>query len=132
MPKNRPTGNRRRHKTDVLLTKQNDLCYYCDRALPWDHATLDHVVPLSRGGGNGLDNLVASCQWCNGMRAKLKHRAPDAFREWALKMVKRGTIGPTNWFDDKADKRLLKKLIYAEEQREAILVYSTEWRRSPK
>lgn len=31
-------------------------------------ATIDHVIPSSRGGTNGLDNLVAACRWCNEER----------------------------------------------------------------
>ena len=28
-------------------------------------ATLDHVIPYARGGGNGLDNIVTACWPCN-------------------------------------------------------------------
>jgi len=31
--------------------------------------TLDHIVPLSRGGTNRLSNLVIACGWCNRMKA---------------------------------------------------------------
>lgn len=30
--------------------------------------TADHLVPVARGGGNGLDNLVGSCTHCNQLR----------------------------------------------------------------
>lgn len=37
-------------------------------------ASLDHFVPASRGGANGLDNLVAACRWCNEARG---NRTPE-------------------------------------------------------
>jgi 5-methylcytosine-specific restriction endonuclease McrA len=30
----------------------------------------DHVLPVSRGGSNSLDNLVGSCQHCNEARGR--------------------------------------------------------------
>ena len=40
-------------------------CAYCQRELQ-QQATLDHVVPLSRGGPTSRGNLVAACPHCNG------------------------------------------------------------------
>jgi len=31
-------------------------------------ATVDHVVPSSMGGGNGMDNLVLACAKCNASK----------------------------------------------------------------
>ena len=39
-------------------------CAYCDRCLR-GQPTLDHVVPLSRGGPTERSNLVAACTHCN-------------------------------------------------------------------
>lgn len=39
-------------------------CAYCDCCLK-QQATLDHVIPLSRGGPTSRDNLVAACPGCN-------------------------------------------------------------------
>lgn len=48
------------------------VCWYCgvgiDRAASkYDpcKATIDHVVPLSKGGTNDSSNLVPSCRSCN-------------------------------------------------------------------
>jgi 5-methylcytosine-specific restriction endonuclease McrA len=48
------------------------VCNYCgvgiDRKAPMYHpckATIDHVVPLTRGGTNAESNLVAACFGCN-------------------------------------------------------------------
>ncbi len=40
-------------------------CQYCGSQPPSVVLQVDHVVPVSKGGGNELDNLVASCTNCN-------------------------------------------------------------------
>lgn len=30
-----------------------------------DYATLEHIVPKSRGGSNNMENLAAACLQCN-------------------------------------------------------------------
>lgn len=47
-------------RSDVLAAER---CYFChDLLLPRE---VDHLVPLSRGGTNDRDNLVAACVACN-------------------------------------------------------------------
>lgn len=42
----------------------NGLCHYCKR--PCAHIRhKDHVVPISRGGSDAIDNLVPACADCN-------------------------------------------------------------------
>lgn len=40
-------------------------CYYCDEAVGFKNLTMDHVIPLSRGGSSSKDNLVPCCKECN-------------------------------------------------------------------
>lgn len=40
-------------------------CFYCQSA---DKITLDHVVPISRGGRHSIGNLVAACSSCNSSK----------------------------------------------------------------
>lgn len=47
-----------------LHVEQCGLCAYCKIALP-SNFHVDHVVPLSRGGGNGLGNICLACPRCN-------------------------------------------------------------------
>lgn len=35
--------------------------------------TLEHLKPLSKGGGNDLDNLGLSCLSCNAMKGDMEH-----------------------------------------------------------
>jgi 5-methylcytosine-specific restriction endonuclease McrA len=65
----RPSSMSRRRKRRALLLRDGAECAYCGRALgtgePFSRPTLEHIVPLSRGGGNGLSNLVLACKTCN-------------------------------------------------------------------
>ena len=40
-------------------------CYYCGVQVKPGELTMDHVVPLARGGRSTKDNLVACCKECN-------------------------------------------------------------------
>ena len=44
--------------------RQKGKCYYCGKKVG-DTYHVDHVIPLSRGGSNGPDNLVITCPDCN-------------------------------------------------------------------
>lgn len=44
------------------------VCPYCCESMTKDSATIDHIVPVSRGGKHTADNLAAVCFSCN--RAK--------------------------------------------------------------
>ena len=41
------------------------VCHYCGRSFPPRELTMDHVVPLIRGGRSTKGNLVPACKECN-------------------------------------------------------------------
>jgi 5-methylcytosine-specific restriction endonuclease McrA len=45
-------------------TRQKGRCYWCGEKVG-RHYHVDHVFPLSRGGGDGPENLVIACVPCN-------------------------------------------------------------------
>ena len=47
------------------------VCHYCQRAVGARALTLDHVVPLIRGGRSVRGNMVASCKDCNSKKQSL-------------------------------------------------------------
>lgn len=47
------------------------ICYYCQAKFPPDELTMDHVVPLSRGGRSTKGNLVPCCKACNNKKKYL-------------------------------------------------------------
>jgi hypothetical protein len=51
-----------------MRIKQSNKCYYCGRNLK--RPTIDHKVPLIRGGTNWPSNLCLACQSCNDSKGK--------------------------------------------------------------
>ena len=48
-----------------LLKKYDYTCQYCGREAPYVELEIDHIVPLSKGGTNKIENLIVSCWECN-------------------------------------------------------------------
>lgn len=46
-------------------------CGYCDRPTPVRELTMDHRVPLVRGGRSVRSNLVPACRECNAAKRYL-------------------------------------------------------------
>lgn len=40
----------------------------------WRLATRDHYVPECFGGGDGYENMIAACEWCNNYRGNIPAR----------------------------------------------------------
>lgn len=51
-----------------LLDLQSGRCFYCGSSIAKERE-IDHFVPWSFSGDDGLDNLVASCRRCNGSKS---------------------------------------------------------------
>lgn len=49
-----------------LVEQFNGCCAYC--LAPDDNLTADHMRPISKGGGNEIENIVPACQKCNGQK----------------------------------------------------------------
>ena len=44
-------------------------CYHCHKKFPAQALTMDHLVPLVRGGKTGKNNVVVSCKTCNSKKS---------------------------------------------------------------
>ncbi len=44
---------------------ESGVCHYCGGSFPDDALTMDHIVPISRGGKSTKGNLVPACKKCN-------------------------------------------------------------------
>lgn len=51
----------------AVIERDNATCYLCGTKLnpETDKITLDHVIPLTRGGSHSMDNLKVACVSCN-------------------------------------------------------------------
>lgn len=56
---------------------QKGVCYYCGRKFLPNELTMDHVVPIIRGGRSEKNNLVPACKECN---ARKKHQLGFEFQ----------------------------------------------------
>ena len=71
-----------------VLRRDAHRCAYCGGSA----ATVDHVVPRSRGGADSWENLVACCLRCNNIKGD---RTP-AEMGWNLRKTPRPPHG-TSW-----------------------------------
>lgn len=60
-------GNKTRRCLPALIEAQGGLCGICGEALPSDLSTIevDHIIPVSKNGGNEIENLQAAHMACN-------------------------------------------------------------------
>lgn len=70
--------NQRRLATRIFWEEFRGVmrCWYCERPVSKtndpsseDHATVDHRIPLSKGGENKFHNMVLACRSCNMNKA---------------------------------------------------------------
>lgn len=58
---------------------QQGRCYYCGRRFRPSELTMDHLIPLIRGGRSVKSNLVPACKECNN---KKKYLLPFEWEEY--------------------------------------------------
>ena len=57
-----------RHTTWWSRRIQKGICHYCGDNVGAKNLTMDHVVPMSRGGKSKKGNLVPACKECNNKK----------------------------------------------------------------
>ncbi len=59
-----------------VLVRDRYRCQYCQQESPTALLTLDHVIPLSRGGTTTWENVVTACKKCNNKKGnQMLHQA---------------------------------------------------------
>jgi 5-methylcytosine-specific restriction endonuclease McrA len=56
------------------------ICHYCGRSIPPKELTMDHIVPIARGGKTTKGNVVPCCKECNNLKKQLLPREWEAYR----------------------------------------------------
>ena len=69
----------------VVFERDGWQCVYC--GMRSGTLTCDHVIPVSRGGGSTLDNLVTACLACNLEKATMTPK------EWRARLRQRKRRG---------------------------------------
>jgi 5-methylcytosine-specific restriction endonuclease McrA len=55
------------------------ICHYCGGVFPPSELTMDHIVPLIRGGRSSRGNVAPACKECNNRK---KHMLPIEWEEY--------------------------------------------------
>jgi 5-methylcytosine-specific restriction protein A len=71
------------------------VCYHCEQKIPAAELTMDHLIPIARGGFSNKKNCVPSCKDCNTKKG-YKTRA-----EMAMEEIK--SPSPVENLDDSSD-----------------------------
>ena len=114
--KNALTRRSWRRLTRKVRERDAASCFYCGILAPDGHA--DHVIPLSRGGADDLENLVWTCPKCNLEKGDM------TLQEWREKQEKerqeqeRAEISALDLAQDMVAEEQRRRL--AEEQRQQI------------
>ncbi len=67
----------------LIFERDGYKCHYCGIKVDENNATLDHVIPISKGGNNSKENLVACCFECNSIKSG------KTLEEVAVKLLER-------------------------------------------
>jgi len=68
-------ANPNRYKREKMrLIKKNPNCHWCDILLTIETATIEHIIPLKRGGLDNANNITIACKTCNQSRG---HDMPE-------------------------------------------------------
>ena len=64
-------------------------CYYCGRPFAPSELTMDHIVPLARGGKSKKGNVAPACRDCN---SKKKYMLPVEWEEYLQSLTESGVL----------------------------------------
>jgi 5-methylcytosine-specific restriction endonuclease McrA len=63
----------KKNKRQKIFNKTNGHCAYCGAALTIENMKATCVIPLSRGGSDGVQNKLPACRNCNKKKGNLTH-----------------------------------------------------------
>ncbi len=61
--------------------RSTGVCHYCRAVFPPGELTMDHVIPIARGGRSEKFNLVPCCKDCNTQKRQLLPSEWDSHME---------------------------------------------------
>jgi CRISPR/Cas system Type II protein with McrA/HNH and RuvC-like nuclease domain len=97
-------------KFKAKLWRRDKRCFYSFKKLPFDELTIEHLIPLSKGGKNNIDNLVLCSKEENAkmgnksLLEKLRYREEKFLSEMAGIKLKTKKVGIIRKFINKLSK----------------------------
>lgn len=77
----------------LQLERQRHLCFWCNRDISGGAHTIDHYIPLARGGSNYAANIVLACAPCNSSKG---NKMPEEFITYLETKRRIRSAAPTN------------------------------------
>ena len=68
----------------AVYTKTEGHCAICGKFVPYTEFTVDHIVPLAKGGSNDLSNPQCACGVCNRIKQDI---LPEELMEKLVEIV---------------------------------------------
>jgi len=59
--------------------RSDGICHYCKNTFEPKELTMDHVIPIARGGKSEKFNLVPCCKTCNTQKKQMLPSEWDAY-----------------------------------------------------
>lgn len=72
----------KRTKRKILNGRDAGECEMCRNTFPKERLTIDHIVPVSKGGGNERSNLQMLCQPCHSEKDTQKKSQVKTQEHW--------------------------------------------------
>lgn len=63
---------------DAKIVEYNHRCAYCGERCA---LTMDHIIPLSKGGEHSIENVVPACAKCNSKKLNFMNWKPKIFEQ---------------------------------------------------
>lgn len=88
-----------------IYRKSEGHCCLCGNFVDYDSFTVDHIIPLAKGGTNDFDNLQCACKVCNSIKTDV---LPNEFIDKITEMI---SYNMYQKYNKSLGKRLIKLLI---------------------
>lgn len=87
-----------------VYRKSEGKCLLCGKFVDYDDFTVDHIVPLAKGGTNDVSNLQCACKRCNSIKQDI---LPDELNDVLVELI---TYNLKKKYNKKMAKSLLKAI----------------------
>lgn len=71
-------------KRKSTYKKSKGYCCLCGKFIDYEDFTIDHIIPVAKGGTNNIDNLQCACKVCNKIKTDV---LPDEFTDKITEMI---------------------------------------------